>query len=70
MKSWKVFREDKDDVPSEAETEDADPPDDENAVQEPVRAVRYEVDEEDVVATARPVRTRKPPARLLDYQMD
>lgn len=70
MKSWKVFREDEDDVPSEAETEDADPPDDENAVQEPVRAVRHEVDEEDVVTTARPVRTRKPPARLLDYQLD
>jgi len=70
LKSWKVFWEDEDDVPSEAETEDPVQPENENAVQEPVRAVRHEVEEEDGITTDRPVRTRRPPAHLSDYCMD
>ncbi|XP_016659709.1 uncharacterized protein LOC107883687 [Acyrthosiphon pisum] len=70
LKSWKIFPEDEDDVPSEVDTEDPVQTEDENAVQEPVRAVRDEVEEEDIVTTTRPVRTRRPPAHLSDYRMD
>jgi len=62
LKSWKTFREDE--VSSEAETED------ENALQEPVRVVRHEVEEEDRVTTTRPVRTRRPPSHFSEYRMD
>ncbi|KAL4126182.1 hypothetical protein QTP88_010408 [Uroleucon formosanum] len=62
--SWKIFLEDENDVPPESETED------ENAVLDPVRAVRHEVEEENGVTTTkpRPVRMRRPPAHLSDYR--
>jgi len=63
LKSWKILREDDGEDLSETESEDG------AAVNETVRAVRHEVEDEDGDSTSRPTRTKRPPAHLSDYQL-